>query len=138
MGADGDLEVEARAFGRYLVGRVPPPELIARYREASRALFPAPVAGRDAAVLGFARRHAWSVAFLDAAAAFLQPGGMLRNRILLMAAILEASPEFADEFLPRQAPAWSLLLRVAGLGLLAAVRALAGTVILAAASRSRA
>lgn len=138
MPADADeLAAEGRMFARYLVGRIPPEELVERYVAASRSLFPAP-GGTDAAVVTFARRHPWSVGFLDAAAGLLHPGSLLRNKILVMAAILEASPAFADDFLPRAVHPLSLGLRLAGHGTLAVGRMLLGTVVWAAASRSRA
>ena len=130
--------MEARLFGRYLVGRVPPPELVERYREANRILFGGTAPGPDAAVVAFGRRHPWSIPFLDGAAGLLRPGSLLRNKILVMAAVLEASPSFAEQFLSRTVHPVVLVLRVVGLGTLAVVRAAVGVLILAAAARSRA
>jgi hypothetical protein len=135
---DARLETEARLFARYLVDSLPPPELIERYREANRVLFPEPGEPRDAAVIGFVHRHPWSVPFLDAAAALLRPSGLLRNKILLMGAILETSPAFADEFLPRNARPFELVFRLLVLGTAAVARAVLGAPLYAAASRSRA
>jgi hypothetical protein len=133
--ADGELEIEARVFARYLVGRVPQDELVARYLDASRAIFVEEADPREAAVLAFARRRPWSVPFLDAAAGFLRPGSLLRNKILLMGAILETSPAFADEFLPRNVGTAGLVLRILALGTAAAARAALGAPLLAAATR---
>jgi hypothetical protein len=132
------LELEARIFGRYLVGRVPPAELVARYRDASRTLFTAPAPPAEAAVVAFVRRHPWSVWLLDAAAGLRRPGSLLRSKVLVMAAVLEASPAFAEEFLPPGPGPVSLALRVAGLGALAVGRAALGMLLYPAASRSRA
>lgn len=138
MPDDGDgLAAEGRMFGRYLVGRVPPVGVVERYVAASRTLFPAPAAP-DATVVAFARRHPWSVGFLDAAAGFLRPGSLLRSKILVMAAILEATPEHADDFLPRPVHPLRLGLEIAWHGTLAVARALVGAVVWAAAARSRA
>ena len=68
-----DLDMEARTFTRYLVGRPPPPELVARYREANAVLFATPVDPVDAAVVDFVRRHPWSVGLLDAAVGLRRP-----------------------------------------------------------------
>ena len=90
-----------------------------------------------AALVAFARRHPWSVSLLDAASGLLRPGSLLRNKILLMAAILETSPTFADEFLPRDARPLGLLLALVAHGTVAVARAALGAVVYAAAIRSR-
>ena len=131
------LEAEARLFARYLVGRPPPAEQVERYRAANAAIFTEPVAREDAALVAFARRHPWSVSLLDAASGLLRPGSLLRNKILLMAAILETSPAFADEFLPRDARPLGLLLALVAHGTVAVARAALGAVVYAAAVRSR-
>ena len=135
---DQELELEGRLFGRYLVGREPPRELVERYRAANRILLGGTAPGSDAAVVAFARRHPWSIPFLDGATGLVRPGSLLRNKILVMAAVLEASPAFAEEFLSRTVHPVSLVLRVLGLATLAVVRAAVGVLVYAAAARSRA
>jgi hypothetical protein len=49
--------------------------------------------------LQFARRHPSAWPFLDAAAGILRPHSAVRQRVFLMVAVLEASPEFAEFFL---------------------------------------
>lgn len=120
------LAREARVFGRYLIGRDVEGPLVERYVAASRTIFRDDLIPGDAAVLEFARRHRWSIGYLDAAAGLLRPGGPLRNRILLMAAILETTPEHADEFLPRQLGPLALAVRVGVAGAAAVLRALLG------------
>jgi len=136
--SDGDRAVEARIFARYLVGRDPNPAHVERYVAASRTHFPDPLAPEDAAVLAWVRRHPWSVGPLDAACGLARPGGVLRNRVLLMAAILEATPEFADEFLLPPVRPLALVLRVTGLGLAAVARTIFGVALLPLAARARA
>jgi hypothetical protein len=119
------LRGEAIVFARYLVGRTPPPDVVERYEQASRRLFPPQLDRSDAALLAFVRRHPWSTSLLDAAAGILRPASALRSRILVMAAILETSPAFADDFLPRSASLVSLLTRLAVHG----IRAIAGLVV---------
>jgi hypothetical protein len=135
-GGSDPLAVEALRFARTLVGRTPPAALVARYAEASRTLFPTPASDADEAIVAFACRHPWSTSLLDAACGWLRPGARLREKILVMAAVLETTPEFADEFLPRTAPPVALAARLAGLGILAAVRAAAGILLLPIATRS--
>jgi hypothetical protein len=136
--AEGQLEAEGRVFGRYLIGRVPPPEVVARYVQASRLLFTAPVAPEEAAVVAFARRHPWSVPFLDAAAGLLRPGSLLRSKLLVLAAILEAAPALADEFLPRNVSPVGLLVRLAASGTKAVLQAVLGALLHPIVARSRA
>ena len=134
---DAELDAEAHAFARYLVRRAPPAELVARYREATRMLFVSAVGPADAAILRFARRHPWSVGYLDAAAGLLRPGGLLRAKLLVMSAILETSPAFADEFLPRSVPPLRLAAEVVLSGTAAVVHAAVGLVLHGVAARPR-
>ena len=135
---EAELDAEAVTFARYLVGRTPPPELVARYREANAALFAASVPPIDSALVAFVRRHPWSVGLFDAAVGLRRPGSLLRNKILVMTAILETSPAFADEFLTRPVHPVVLALRVAALGTLAVARTLLGLALYPAAARARA
>jgi len=138
MPDDSLLEAEARIFGRYLVGRPPGPEVVLRYRDACRALWPdAPAAG-DAGRLAFVRRHPWSVGPLDAAAALLDPGGQLRSKVLVTAAILETTTTHADDFLPRAYSLPVLLLRLTGSGTAAVAGALLGALLWPLAARTSA
>jgi hypothetical protein len=135
---DEALDREARLFARYLVGTSPAPEILARYRAARRALWPAPPEPHDAGRLAFLRRHPWCVGSLDAAAALLDPGGQLRGRILLTGAILEATTTHADAFLPRAVPLTTLLWRLTASGLAAAAQVALGAALWVVAGRSRA
>ena len=47
----------------------------------------------------FARRHPWSLPLLDAATGFARPGALLRKKILLATAVLEATPDHVEFFL---------------------------------------
>ena len=136
--SDAALEDEARIFGRYLVGDTPEPALVARYCAASRALWPGPPGARDAALLDFVRRRPWSVGPLEAAAALLDPGGLLRGKVLVMSALLEATPSHADDFLPRPVPAPALLWCLAASGTVAVTQAALGVLLYRLAGRARA
>ena len=132
---DATLAAEGRRFGRYLTGREPGPAIVERYVRACRTLFATPPVPGDAAVLAFARRHPWSIGLLDAAAALRRPSGALRGRLLVMAAILEATPEFAEDFLPRHLGPVALVVRVASAGIVAVGLAGLGVVLHAAVAR---
>jgi hypothetical protein len=123
------LAREARFVGRYLVGRVPGPDVVSRYMAASRRLFPEPHPPGDAEVVAFVRRHPWTLGLLDAASGLLRPSGVLRGKVLVMAAVLETSPDFADEFLPRVLSPLGLCVRVGSAGVKAVTKAVAGLVL---------
>jgi hypothetical protein len=136
--SDAALEAEARVFAHYLVGGTPEPAVVARYCAASRALWPAPPGARDSALLDFVRRRPWSVGPLDAAAALLDPGGLLRSKVLMMSALLEATPAHADDFLPRSVSARALLWRLASSGTVAVLQAAVGALLYRLVGRARA
>jgi hypothetical protein len=123
------VDEEAAIFARYLVRSAAPPDVAARYREAVRRLFPDPDGARDRALLAFVRRHPWSIGCLDAAAALLAPGCRLRQRLLVMAALLETTPDGAAEFLPGEPTLGQLALRLPAIGLGAVARLLLGLVL---------
>jgi hypothetical protein len=131
------LQTEARVFSRYLVGRNPPDELIDRYEKANGILFAEPCDRRDAALIGFVGRHPWSVSFLDAASGLLRPSGLLRGKILTMGAILETSPEFADDFLPREEHPAAFVFHLLILGVVAVACVVLGSLLYGVAIRSR-
>lgn len=92
---------EAVLFSRYLLGQDPPPELADRYAAACAHLFPTHPSPADAAILAYALAHPRALPALDSAAALLRPGSLLRRKVLVMAAVLEATPAGAEHFLPR-------------------------------------
>ncbi len=105
------LHREFRVYARYLIGVRPPWELAARYTEANRVLFadePAP-----SPLVQFVHLRPWSLPYIDAACGLLKPDDMLRRKLLLAAAILETTPEYAGKFLPRMIPLPLFLLRSA-------------------------
>jgi hypothetical protein len=132
-----ELEEEAAIFGRYLVGRVPPAELVARYVAANGFVFASPAEAPERALLAFVRQRPWSVGMLDAAAGLRAPAGRLRGKILLLGAILETSPTFADEFLPRPVPPARLALSLFRHGVVAVACAVLGLPLYAMLARTR-
>lgn len=123
---DDLLHAEARCFARYLVGRTPSTEVQARY---ALAMGTTPPAGRDAALLGLARRRPRTIGLLDGGLALVDPHAELRRRLYVMLAILESTPEHCDRFLPAaRGPAYVLLVALAGLR--GALRGAAGVLLL--------
>ena len=122
---------EARVIARYLLDVECPPELAARYAAAIQ-LRP-PVTGERSAgarVCAFTMRHPWSLPYISAAAPFLRDGALLRSKLTLMTAILETTPRFASEFLPREHRMPRLVWILASQSLLAAARLVVGVPLL--------
>ena len=95
-------------------------------------------AGRSVLMLDFVRRRPWSVGSLDGAAALLDPGGLLRSKVLVMSALLEATPGHADDFLPCSVSAPALLWRLASSGTVAVLQAAVGALLYRLVGRARA
>jgi hypothetical protein len=114
-----NLRREAVTFARYLIGVEAPPEVIHRYLDACRIKFGPETDDsprRDDRAVRLAVRHRSLLPGLDAASALLRPKSLLREKLLLMAAILEATPEFAEKLLPERLPSVRLALRVISCG----------------------
>jgi hypothetical protein len=124
-----DLIAEAAVLGRYLVGRPPSQEVAARYADAEQQLGHAGAAANDPVVI-FARRHPRWLGPLDAASALLRPNGVLRAKVIRMAAVLEACPDFADQFLPSQRSMFAAVAVLARVALTAGWELAAGVVVL--------
>ena len=122
---------EAGLFARYLLDRDPPEELIARYIAASEQIFPQLPTADEAALLTFVDRHPGALPFVDAAAGVLRPGSLLRKKILLMAAILEASVHLTRDFLAPPPGRGRTLLALSWYALSAGIKFAIGAAILA-------
>lgn len=96
------LATEAATVGRYLLGRPIDDASVELYvRAVSRGL--APLDPADQRLFGRAIRHPWLLGFLDGAVSLRQRRGGVRRRLLMMFAILEASPVYCEHFLPQPA-----------------------------------
>jgi nucleoside-diphosphate-sugar epimerase len=92
---DQSIAADFMLIAGYLIDADPPAELTERYVAAHRELF-GDVAATE---WEFVRRHPRALPFLDAATGMLARQSLLRKKVLLAAAILEASPAYADFFL---------------------------------------
>jgi len=117
------LKREARLFGRYMLAVEPSDELAARYAAANRTLLAAESASPEVA---YVLRHPSALPFLDAACALLSPSSLLRKKIFIMTAVLEASPDHTDFFLKPPLSPVRLTLGVAWEGIRAVVNVVLG------------
>jgi hypothetical protein len=125
------LAREARLLARYLLDVDCPAEMISLYRKANGDRNYDHKGDHDYdhkgdRVTRFAFAHPWSIAYLDAAGALVHGGAALRRKILIMAAILEASPRFVAEFLPAPKSRAATIGLVAWHGTVAALKAIVG------------
>jgi len=99
MTADAVLRDEGERFGRYLIGDSVSPMLVDRYVSAMRSTHVL-AEGRDRRLLGLVERHPWLLGVVDGGLALRRPGSVIRTKLLVMSAILEATPDYTSAFLP--------------------------------------
>lgn len=91
-----DLAPECQAFTRYLAGRPPDDYIRGRYQRG-HARIPYRLAGggsaADRAILRVARLGPLAARMADIYSRFFRPTGVLRQKLVLLYAILENSPE---------------------------------------------
>ena len=134
------LREEAARFGRYLLGAARSEELseelVDRYARAHQHVLREPPTAADLAVLAFARAHPWSLPLLDGGTVLVRSAPLLRRKLLVMMAILEAAPEHAAATLPvAGVPLPRLLYRLGRAGAAAAIKLGAGAVLAAVVAR---
>lgn len=101
MSAPADTRTEALVFARYLAGSVPDERTVTLYMKAMK-LRQVHLSARDDRIIRFVLRHRWALGFVDSALALNEPRSALRQKLLVMTAILETRPALADLFLPRE------------------------------------
>ena len=99
------LARECSVFGRYLQGDTLPDYIAAKYAAAHEYGSTGPARRDrddplDALLLKFASRSVVAAALADAYARFARPGGPLRRKLVLLAAISECAPDTWRAFEP--------------------------------------
>jgi hypothetical protein len=131
------LVEEGRILSRYVLGgEETTREILERYARASTVVFQGSPPPGDLAVLRFIRRRPWSLPLLDAAAGLIDPDSLLRKKLLLVVAILEATPAHVETFTPRPSSRVAVMARLAIWGTSSVLKALAGLAILPLARRT--
>ncbi|HEY8999562.1 MAG TPA: hypothetical protein VIM53_04595 [Candidatus Saccharimonadales bacterium] len=126
-----ELTSEARIFSKYLLHKVPSENAVQLYAKAMQAN-PGKVED-EAKLLQFALKHAWLLGCIDGGLVLVQPHSEVRRRIYTMLSILETTPDFAEDFLPKQRK-WPYIFVVGWAGLRGAARAVVGVFIVKAVS----
>ena len=126
-----DLRREAGWFARYLIDAEPSPALVERYVRANANVLHDPPTGADEAVLAFVHQHPWSVGWLDAGTVVLREAPLLRRKLLVMMAIVEATPDHIDRTAPVEAGLATLFWQLGRAGVKTAVKLVGGTALAA-------
>lgn len=107
------LEKEARMFTRYLIHRGANPQAIRLYQAAMSNSNPD---STDKKLLNLMLSHPSSIGFIDAGLVFHNSTSEARRRLYVMLAILEASSEYYDCFLPKKrSPIYMLVIAYSGI-----------------------
>jgi hypothetical protein len=126
---------EAVEFSRYLISEDPTPAEVDRYARACERLGLGE--SRADPLLAACMRHPSWVGLLDGACALMEPHHPLRRKLAVLTAILEASPEHVESFLPPSGGRLRCLLVLATSTILAGFRATLGLPLLISLRRMR-
>lgn len=99
LAVDDAVAREAERIGRYLVGRPPSATLVARYAQAL-AVLRMEIDADERRAWRLTRRVPPLLRVVDGGLALAKPNGTIRRRLHTMLAILEASPDHCEAFLP--------------------------------------
>jgi len=132
-----DLRREAVWLARYLIDVEPPTDLVERYVVANAKVLRETPTARDARILAFVHAHPWSLGWLDAGTALTRGAPLLRRKLVVMMAILEATPEFLEQTAPiDDAGIAALAWRLGRAGAKAAAKIVGGTLLAAVVVRT--
>ena len=120
-----DIQEEAKIFANYLVRREASPQALRLYENAIGKSKPNKT---DQKLLNFMYNHPNSIGFIDAGLIITNPESEARRRLYVMLAILEASPEHADLFLPKKRNPFYILTFIYS-GIRAVVKAVLGFIL---------
>ena len=92
---------EAEVFGKYLLGEIPNQKCILLYENAMNKLNIS-LNKNEEKLLRFIIRNPNSVKWIDSGLAMFRKESAIRKRLLVMNAILETIPEYADLFFSKR------------------------------------
>lgn len=120
---DSEMKQEALLFGKYYLKVTPNDRVVSLYTKAIKGSIDyASSVSKD---IIFVRKYPWLLRIVDSGAAIVKPQSEIRKRLYMMFAILEASSEYHDLFLPKKRNGAYVV--VIGLtGFAAVIRALIG------------
>lgn len=92
---------EAVLFGRYLLNKVPDTQSIMLYSSALITLHVRPN-HKEKKLLQIILRYPFLLRSIDSGLVILNPSSIIRKKIFILLAVLEASPLYYTHFLPKQ------------------------------------
>lgn len=124
------MKHEALIFGKYLLsGKVPDEKSISLYEKAHEHK-PIAVPDAEKKLLQFALRNRWALGAIDGALAFKNPDHVIRRKLLVMSAVLECRPKYADRFIPKKRSPFYII-AFGWIGFRALCKAVFGRILLA-------
>jgi hypothetical protein len=106
------LKDEAIVISRYLIGSLPHEELIDRYIKAHRFIPDLQPRGRNKKGNDIIFTYPAMLPFIDTVLGLLEPGSVIRKKILTMSAILETSPVYEKFFLYSEKDPFKIFLEI--------------------------
>jgi len=92
---------EAEIFGKYLLGNIPNQKSVILYVDAMNKL-KISLDKKEEKLLQFMLRNPNSVKWIDSGLAMFRKESPIRKKLLVMSAILETIPEYANLFFPKR------------------------------------
>ncbi len=124
------MREEAITFGRYLLGgENPDGKSVELYIEAHQHRNLA-VTDSEKKLFEFVLRNSWALGAVDGALAFKNPKHVIRKKLVVMSAVLECRPAYAELFLPQKRSAFYFVV-FCWVGFRALCKALFGRILLA-------
>ena len=122
-----NLDRQAVIFGKYLIKKTPNSPSVKKYGAAVK-LHSKKLDNQDMRLLELIEKHPTLTPFVDAALAFVKPHSEVRPRIYLLFAILESTPEYWQEFIPKKRnPLY--IFTIFSIGVRSVFRAIVGIVV---------
>ena len=123
-------EREFAIFSRYLLGEPGAERLKPHYEAAARRLAASAFSPRSTATMAMVLAKPSALPYIDAACGFVDPANTLRRRLIVLTAVLEASPEHTRHFLHQGENRAQIFRTLAIIGLQSAWHTSVGAVML--------
>ena len=99
--SNSHLKIEAMIIGSYLLSHKPEDILIERYIKSNTAR-QLEFEHDDISLWSFIEKYPHTIGLVDSGLALSNPDSVIRQKIILMLAIIEATPENSKNFIPQK------------------------------------